>query len=510
MRKHSKILFLVLSLFFVIHSIKTNAFTYYNYPILQIDSLINETSIKYDLDQLDLLILYHEALKENRTDSITLFKKVALLNAELEQPKDAYLYTKKYINNTLDFTILNNNAYQSIANTKQYKDLKETYLPSFTILSFVYLYVALIGFFFAIIINFTKSSNSSTKLFIACFIGVHSLFILEFVLYITNYRYQFPHTFRMSAAAALLFGPLLYFYFKSVIQDYKFKWLHLLHFLPTVVLLIYLLPIYFSSQTDKIEIMLDIHENHKNYASTIFILKLISLIIYTFLTGKLLFNHQKGNTLKPLEKNQVKWKKNIYRIHVAYVVAYLFYGVFIFGSFNAVFSFIYYLQIGVMSVIVLYIAYMAFVQPSIFSNEFIPLKDRFFSKKYKKSSLTHALSFELKDSLISLLVEEKIYKENDINLDKLAQKLNTTRHNASQIINEHFKMNFFELINKFRIEEAIRVLKNDTYGSLNIIDIAYEVGYNNKVTFNKAFKKETALTPSEFIQSYSKIKPSKI
>jgi len=42
---------------------------------------------------------------------------------------------------------------------------------------------------------------------------------------------------------------------------------------------------------------------------------------------------------------------------------------------------------------------------------------------------------------------------------------------------------------KFRIEEAMNLLLEDKNGNLNIIDIAHEVGYNHKVTFNKAFKK---------------------
>ena len=80
----------------------------------------------------------------------------------------------------------------------------------------------------------------------------------------------------------------------------------------------------------------------------------------------------------------------------------------------------------------------------------------------------------------------------------LANRLNTTRHNASQVINEHFDMSFHELVNKYRIEEAMEILQDDSKQKWNIIDIAYEVGYNNKVTFNKAFKKETDLTPSQF------------
>jgi len=70
-----------------------------------------------------------------------------------------------------------------------------------------------------------------------------------------------------------------------------------------------------------------------------------------------------------------------------------------------------------------------------------------------------------------------------------------TRHKASQIINEHFKKSFHEFVNLYRINEAKELLENEK--GLNIIDIAYEVDYNNKVTFNKAFKKKKDLTQSQ-------------
>ncbi len=58
-------------------------------------------------------------------------------------------------------------------------------------------------------------------------------------------------------------------------------------------------------------------------------------------------------------------------------------------------------------------------------------------------------------------------------------------------------MNFHELVNTYRIQEAKSILETDIQKNLNIIDVAYEVGYNNEVTFNKAFKKDT-VTPSEY------------
>ena len=122
--------------------------------------------------------------------------------------------------------------------------------------------------------------------------------------------------------------------------------------------------------------------------------------------------------------------------------------------------------------------------------------------KYVKSGLTESLSYELKNNLTKLFTEEKLYRKNDINLEMVAQKLNTTRHNASQIINEHFQMSFHEFVNSYRINEAKHILSDQKQKDLNIIDIAYEVGYNNKVTFNKAFKKDTQLTPTQYLSKF--------
>ena len=123
------------------------------------------------------------------------------------------------------------------------------------------------------------------------------------------------------------------------------------------------------------------------------------------------------------------------------------------------------------------------------------------STKYEKSGLTPGFSVELKQQLLTLLKNDKVYRDNTINLNTLSEQMGTTRHNLSQVINEHFSMNFFNLINKFRIDEAREILRNESNKNLNIIDVAYDVGFNNKVTFNKAFKEETSLTPTQYIKS---------
>ncbi|WP_221930750.1 helix-turn-helix domain-containing protein [Changchengzhania lutea] len=468
---------------------------------IQIDSLIKEKSIDNDMTQLELLILYENAIREKHQDSINIFKTLAILNAHLEQPADAFSFTEKYINNTLDFLILDDSSYDAINATKEYKALKNRYMIKLNVLTFLYLYIALIGFYFAFVIYFSKKAHAATKIFIGGFVAVHSLFILEFVLYMSNLQYKIPHTYLMASTGALLYGPFLYFYFKGVSLKYKFRKVDLLHFLPSLLLLIFLTPLYSSSASEKIRMMLDLDVSYKFFSYTVFILKTSSLIIYAFLIRRLYYKYKSSESKTPVSSSIESWKKNLYKIHLAYVLSYVIYGISSTSIMGDLGSLVNHAQVGLMSVMVVYIAHMAYVQPDIFSNSYVSLKDKLFLNKYKHSGLTNALSEELKENLINLMVQKKVYKDNTINLESLSTQLNTTRHNASQIINEHFNMNFFELINTFRVKEAINMFKEDTHGNLHIIDVAYEVGYNNKVTFNKAFKKETSLTPSEFIQA---------
>jgi AraC-like DNA-binding protein len=160
---------------------------------------------------------------------------------------------------------------------------------------------------------------------------------------------------------------------------------------------------------------------------------------------------------------------------------------------------LFHIQVVSLATMVLYIGYNSYLRPNMFAKKLKALDLE--KSKYEKSSLTLSFSEELKAKLIYLLEKEKVYKRNDINLDYLAEKLDTTRHNASQVINENFSLSFFELINTYRIEEAIAILKKDTEKRMNIIEVAYEVGFNNKVTFNKSFKKHLSQTPSQYISS---------
>ncbi|MFW5687842.1 MAG: helix-turn-helix domain-containing protein, partial [Bacteroidota bacterium] len=110
---------------------------------------------------------------------------------------------------------------------------------------------------------------------------------------------------------------------------------------------------------------------------------------------------------------------------------------------------------------------------------------------------------EIKARLHDLITKEELYLDSELNLGKLAKKLDISSHQLSYVINNGFNQNFYGFINKFRVEKAKKLLAGEATDKYSIIGIAYESGFNSKTAFNTTFKKITGLTPSEFIKTSS-------
>ena len=65
----------------------------------------------------------------------------------------------------------------------------------------------------------------------------------------------------------------------------------------------------------------------------------------------------------------------------------------------------------------------------------------------------------------------------------------------------NFGLNFFNFINKHRVEEAKLLLLSKKMDQYSILGIAYESGFNSKTAFNTTFKKFTNQTPSVYKNS---------
>lgn len=439
---------------------------------------------------------YQKILEHQLVDSVYVFRELAFSYAEIDDADQASLYIEKYIMSSLDVSFIGHSYFEQISNSESYQKLLKKYMRKVDLWSIFCFYVGFIGGFIALVLNLGKRSNKIANLLMSLFVLLHSFFIIHLGLYFMNYEYYLPHTLYMSTSFSFLYGPLIYFYFKRVTTNYVFKLSDLLHFVPTVLLVVLLYPIYTLSPEEKLRMML---HKERPYMALISISKLISLLVYGALVFKMYVSSVRRNTF--FSRIVSIWQRNIVIFCSVYIISYAIYSILIIQYMHN--GFLFYLQVVSMALLVLYVSYTAFVQPSIFGKLKMEADTSIHElDKYKKSGLTQSLSLELKEKLLYLLDTEKIYKQNDITLQNIAELLDTTRHNASQIINEHFGLNFFELINKYRIDEAKELLRREKDKNFTIINVAYEVGFNNKVTFNKSFKKYNQITPSEYIKSF--------
>ncbi|HFF3760377.1 helix-turn-helix domain-containing protein [Stenotrophomonas forensis] len=104
---------------------------------------------------------------------------------------------------------------------------------------------------------------------------------------------------------------------------------------------------------------------------------------------------------------------------------------------------------------------------------------------------------EVEVRLSQLMAEQQLYREPALTIGQLARRSGYPEYLVSAVINRRFGGNFWEYINRQRIEAAASHLA-DGADTRTILDIAYACGFTSKSTFNAAFKRLLGETPSVY------------
>lgn len=126
-------------------------------------------------------------------------------------------------------------------------------------------------------------------------------------------------------------------------------------------------------------------------------------------------------------------------------------------------------------------------------------------EKYQKSALDKATSKLLFEELLTYMDNNKPYLQNNISLSELAKQVQLSPNYLSQIINEQSHNNFFDFINRYRVNHVKNLIKEKmkTKQKINMIETALDSGFNSKSAFYNAFKKYEGMTPSQYKKSIS-------
>ncbi len=379
---------------------------------------------------------------------------------------------------------------------------------SFTFWDVIPLLGAVQGLFVGSLFLFTKRGNVLANRLLGVLLLVFSIRLLGIVMFWTKFIIAFPHFSLIGFPLSYLIGALLYFFVKYMLSgEQKLNWSFWLHLIPFLFVLLYMMPYYVLNAEIKSWIIEGFYKMDPAIGSSnipavrmaITLLQFPHVLLYTFLSMRLLnkFTQDRYQSERTSKQNQLKWLKRLVIGFGILFSSWLLYNILI------IFGTAYQMEIDriitiAMTVFIYAIGYFSFMYPDIYM-ELIPR----YTVKYETSTLSEEIVEDTLNKLEAAMTHEKLYRNNRLRLADLARALDISAHQLSQIINERLNRNFFDLVNGYRIEEAKKILSDPENRKLTLLGVAYEVGFNNKTSFNNYFKRYTGLTPSQFVKQTS-------
>lgn len=370
-------------------------------------------------------------------------------------------------------------------------------------------------FLFLFLLSHRKGKKVSNLLLSFFFLAV-CLNFTDGILIINNAYFDYPSFAFIGNNFSLLFGPLLYLYTKSVIyKDFRMKRGMLLHAVPFFLFLIFAVMSYHTQSTAMKRFILTAAGKQEMplVLYGIGMLLYAQFYSYSFAALNLVRKYKAAisNQFSEINAINLNWLRSTIILFMTVL------GVGVFNSFITLTPLINYFSVTLTLIIVTIFLFInrvllkALRQPEIFEG----IKEESIEdtqmeppvaiteqekplQKYAGSSLTKVEKEQVKLQLLAYMQKEKPFLEPQLTIEELADMLKIKSKTLSQVINECLNQNFFDFINRYRIEEAKRLLTNPADKKITVLEVLYEVGFNSKSSFNTLFKKYTGVTPSEF------------
>ena len=342
----------------------------------------------------------------------------------------------------------------------------------------LYLTGIVITFFLSIILA-GKKGRTQSDIILMLWLAFTCLHFSLYYIFISNAFVHFPYLLGLELPLPLTYGPFLFLYATSLTQTRKINFKSLFHFVPALVLYLYLIPFYISSSQQKIYVYQNQGIGYETLLAVNRIAIIASGITYIVVTLLMLRRHRKNiaEEFSNTDKINLNWLRYLtYGTSAIWIV--------IIAGFQD--RWIY----TTATFYVFFLGYFGIRQVGIFSNqdlkemneEISSLKnsddpismehetveskpheiisteekaptDSTTKTKYQKSSLTDKEGKRIHEQLTLLMVREELFKNPELNLAEVAKRLDVHPNILSQVINSFERKSFYDYINGQRVEE---------------------------------------------------------
>ena len=361
----------------------------------------------------------------------------------------------------------------------------------------------ILGILTLLVIGVRQKENPYRKTLLMLFLLSTSYYSFMVYLVHSGQLVNYPHFFRTGSPFLYLIPISLMLFARAVARNQKApRWQDLAWLAIPVLHLIELLPFYLQGAAVKLQFLKGLNVNrdlvfygHKSWIPSIWHyyiqgILIIALLTYTF-----------WKTLRPSRNKDNKENRLllIWTNRIALFLGLCFAASLILliqdaGS-GKVQEFVsLFFGIALISVFLFF-----FLTPEIlYSKTGAPVQRTSQSQRAKEPEFPREQAQAFKDLVEKFFTEESDFLHPDFRLQDLAVQLSLNRNTLSYLINKIYGKNFNQLLNEKRVEIVLHKIGCPEWENLSLHGIAQEVGFRSRTTFNKAFKKKTGYTFSEY------------
>ena len=393
-------------------------------------------------------------------------------------------------------------------------------------------FVALLGLLVSVMLLTVNQTDIFPNRLLAGYLGCFSLLALNYSLMTTSFFLQFPHTWRILAWASFCFAPFGYLYVRSVLeQNFWFRKKDLLWFIPGLIHTACLIPFFVLSSAEKHVILEKIIANRKLiivepesllYDGLGVWMRVGVIVASAFAQMRILYkwrpiiyrnegNHQNITNYKWLVLFSLTML-----VFCILIVFQVFFHMVMPADLNL-------LVLFTIAFTILFICSYLLYRPSILygmrgwlQQPVAPASDAPIPEQTElatESADSSTVAIDKKKIYLSVdqgntirqvleyhLLVNTPYRKTGYTISDLSNEVSIPSYLLSAFINQEYGKNFNELVNEYRVDYFVELIKQPNANSQYKLEaLGKEAGFNTRASFIRAVKKKTGLTPSDFV-----------
>jgi AraC-like DNA-binding protein len=338
-----------------------------------------------------------------------------------------------------------------------------------------------------------SAQNKLSNRLLAILLFAIALWLTDDFMRIGGLYRQKPSLYFMPIFYSFSFGPLIWFYVRSLTNhNFHFTRKHLLHFIPVILQACLYWFLAFKSYQFKNWYWQSVHQPYTYRIE--FDGTWISLMVYLVLSIRLLQKYQGWvvNNFSEVSLIRLNWLKIILAVLLVLCVQWTV-EIILRDFGNSYFQ--YDFTVELLGIVALVLGVAGWRQSN--------LSEVSYNQEEQDEQARTKAPFEpdplVLEQITRAMEQDRLYLNPTLTLVELAKALKLNPKTVSRNINAGFDKSFNDLVNEYRVAEVKRRLKSPDVDRMTILGIAYESGFNSKTTFNRIFKQVTGNAPTEFI-----------